>query len=92
MLAKYSESEGSTAIVGVSEDVLLDGAKSSIRKAGSPYANFVDPSQAYFRKIKGSAPLAIPSSFLVQGGRVVAVHIGPFKSAQEIDSYPLVEG
>ena len=72
-------------VVGVSIDQVAGNAKDALRDAGVQYSNVQDPGSYYLESLAPFIPIsAVPSSVLVQRGQVVAAHIGPFKSQDDI--------
>ena len=72
-------------VIGLSRDSRSSLAKAALKKAKVTYPNWMDPAAAFAVALDGRIPLsAIPSSALLVDGKVVAVHIGDFKTAADV--------
>lgn len=76
---------GRITVVGFTRDSHRDRADEALRAAGVTYPNWMDPDATLALELDGRVPInAVPSSFLIRDGKVVAIHIGPFKSAADV--------
>ena len=84
MLQAVSES-GRLAVVGISRDVRASAAEGRLRRAGVAYPNWLDPEATFNIQLDTLVPLnSVPSSVLIEDGKVVAVHVGAFKDKSDV--------
>lgn len=84
LLQKVSRQRG-VRVVGLSRDVREKDATGALAAAGVRYPNWMDSDASFAVALDGLIPLnQIPSSVLMRGGKVVAVHIGPFRSVRDV--------
>jgi thiol-disulfide isomerase/thioredoxin len=84
-LLQKLDSEHTMTVVGFSRDIHQDKAENTLARYGVTYANWMDPEARIALAMDGKVPInAVPSSLLIVGGKVVAVHIGQFKKPQDV--------
>lgn len=84
-LLEKLDSEHSIAVVGFTRDTHQDKAEDALADHGVTYPNWMDPEAKVAVAMDGKIPVnGVPSSLLIINGKVVAVHIGPFKTAQDV--------
>ncbi len=72
-------------VVGVTRDNLLDEALKAMRERKVTYPNVRDEYGDFMGELVDVIPPQyIPSSFLVEGGRITWVHVGPFRSYADL--------
>ncbi|MFL6156654.1 MAG: TlpA family protein disulfide reductase [Marmoricola sp.] len=84
-LLQEIDTAGTLKVIGYSRDVSSGPATSALDAAGVTYPNWLDTDASIAVALDGRIPVnAIPSSFLIRGGKVVAVHIGAFSSKADV--------
>lgn len=84
-LLQSIDDEGRLQVVGFSRDRREDNAAEALRKAGVTYPNWLDADAALVDALDGRVPYAaVPATALIRDGQVIAVHIGEFKSREEV--------
>lgn len=84
-LLESVEKSGELDVIGFSRDKDAGAARDSLRAAGVTYPNWLDTDASLVVALDQRVPLSsVPSTVLISGGKVVAVHIGPFKNRAEI--------
>ncbi|MFL6061302.1 MAG: TlpA family protein disulfide reductase [Marmoricola sp.] len=76
---------GRIAVVGFTRDTDASKAEAELTGAGVTYPNWTDTDAKIALALDGRVPInAVPSSVLIRGGKVVAVHIGEFKNEDDV--------
>ncbi|MCX6396247.1 MAG: TlpA disulfide reductase family protein [Propionibacteriales bacterium] len=76
---------GRLHVIGFSRERSKDNALEALRTAGVTYPNWLDGDAKMALELDGRVPFnSVPSSVLIRDGQVVAVHIGEFKSRDDI--------
>ena len=76
---------GTVAVAGFTRDLSEEKARDALKKYGVTYANWMDTDAQLAVALDGRVPInQVPASALIRDGRVVAVHIGEFKSKQDV--------
>ncbi|RNL62123.1 TlpA family protein disulfide reductase [Nocardioides marmoriginsengisoli] len=84
LLAKLAK-DGTLAVAGFTRDRSEDKAREALATAGVTYPNWMDNDARVAVALDGRVPInQIPSSALIRDGKVVAVHIGEFKSTKDV--------
>lgn len=84
LLQRLSQ-RGDVQVLGVSRDLNPAYAAEALRKAQANYPDVMDKDGTYSASLRGLIPLnAIPASVLVQNGRAIAVHAGPFDNWKDV--------
>jgi len=84
-LLQEVDASGALQVIGFSRDRFKDSAADALRKAGVTYPNWLDADAQLALDLDGRVPYAsVPSSVLIRDGQVVAVHIGEFKTRDDV--------
>lgn len=86
-LLQEIDASGALNVIGFSRDSerSKDDAADSLRNAGVTYPNWLDASADLVDALDGRVPYAsVPSSVLIRDGQVIAVHIGEFKTRDDV--------
>ena len=84
-LLQEVDASGALQVIGFSRDRFKDSAADALRKAGVTYPNWLDADARLALDLDGRVPYAsVPSSVLIRDGQVVAVHIGEFKTRDDV--------
>jgi thiol-disulfide isomerase/thioredoxin len=79
------EDSGEVEVIGVSRDNILANAEQFLRRRDVSYPNVRDEYGDFMAAIGDVVPPAlIPSSFLLEDGRITWARIGPFDSYQDL--------
>lgn len=88
-LLQQAAESGKVAVLGLSRDQKVGTARAFLAEYGADFPNRLDRDADFAVALDGRIPInMIPSSALVVDGKVVAVHIGEFKSVAEIVDGP----
>ncbi len=80
-----SVSAAGTTVVGISRDARASFAEDSLQTAGVTYPNYLDSAADLMVALDGAIPMnQVPSSVILVDGDAVAVHVGPFETADDI--------
>lgn len=84
-LLQEIDASGALHVIGFSRDRSSDAATEALRDAGVTYPNWLDADAQLAIDLDGRVPYAsVPSSVLIRDGQVIAVHIGEFKTADDV--------
>lgn len=84
-LLQQVAAEGRLHVIGFSRERSEDNALEALRKAGVTYPNWLDGDAKLALELDGRVPFnSVPSSVLIRDGQVVAVHIGEFKTRDDV--------
>ncbi len=84
-LLQSASAEGVVEVIGFSRNIKASDAEGALEQAGVTYPNWLDPEAKLPLELDGRVPInQIPTSVLIRDGKVVAVHIGEFKTRQDI--------
>lgn len=76
---------GQLHVIGFSRDRDKGNAAEALKDAGVTYPNWMDSDAELTDDLDGRVPYAsVPSSVLIRDGKVIAVHLGDFKSKEEV--------
>lgn len=84
-LLQEIDAAGQLHVIGFSRDRDEGNAAEALRDAGVTYANWMDSDAELTGDLDGRVPYAsVPSSVLIRDGKVIAVHIGEFKTKDDV--------
>jgi thiol-disulfide isomerase/thioredoxin len=84
-LLQRLSTQGRVTVVGFTRDTRKDAAQAALARAGVTYPNWMDTDAKVALAMDGQVPInQVPSSLLIRDGKVVAVHLGEFTSAQDV--------
>lgn len=76
---------GTVTVAGFTRDLSEEKARDALKEFGATYPNWMDTDAQLAVALDGRVPInQVPSSALIRDGKVVAVHIGEFKSKQDL--------
>lgn len=75
---------GEVTVVGITRDNLLAEALKVIDRRGVTYPNLRDEFGDFMVSLEVVPPALLPSSFIVEDGRVTWTHLGPFASYDDL--------
>lgn len=76
---------GKLQVIGFSRERSKDNALGALTRAGVTYPNWLDGDAQLALELDGRVPFnSVPSSVLIRDGQVVAVHIGEFKTREDV--------
>lgn len=84
-LLEEIDAAGQLHVIGFSRDRDQGNAADALRAAGVTYPNWMDSDAKLTGDLEGRVPYAsVPSSVLIRDGKVIAVHIGEFKTKEDV--------
>lgn len=88
LLQQYAaDPDRSADVVGISRDVNTRAARSFLAERRVRFPSYLDEGFALTESLRPTVPFnVVPTSFLVVGDRITAVHVGEFHSVAEIES------